>query len=292
MLVLDVNNTEKGQLYSLKSHLPNGFVALRLLFSFRPCSIKPLYRDITSFRRCFFSPLSLFLNIKHSVCNKLSLTTKHISFTHLSFNRLGDRFLACDLHGSIYMFDLNYNRYMRLNRMGITCTAIAYNLKCKTEYLVACIDGTVKCFNTETRDLVGWMKGHEKPILSLSVHPTQGDAVISFSADLAQLWDLKTFECKQKLSINAKRNVELVKIAFAPTTCDIVAMFKDDSIYVWSSSSSSPSAALAAGGDEQQQQQVALKCQFNVAATESNATTTTTTTPASKHAYKCFSISG
>ena len=98
MFILDLNNNDKGQLYTHKSALTNG----------------------------------LFLNIKHTICNKLSMMTKQINFTHLSFNRLGDRFLACDLHGSIYMFDLNYNRYMRLNRLGITCTALAYNLKCKT----------------------------------------------------------------------------------------------------------------------------------------------------------------
>ena len=97
--------------------------------------------------------------------------------------------------------------------IGITCTALAFNLKCKTEYLVACIDGTIKCFNAETRgDLVGWMKGHEKAIISLSVHPTNADVCISFSIDLAQLWCLKTFQCKQKLSINAKKNVEIVRV--------------------------------------------------------------------------------
>ncbi len=214
--------------------------------------------------QCVNNSFRLFLNVKRTICNKLSLATKQIKFTHLSFNRVGDRFLACDLHGTIYMFDLNYNRYMRLNRLGITCTALAYNLKCKTEYLVACIDGTIKCFNTETKDLVGWMKGHEKPIVSLSVHPTNGDMVISFSADLAQLWDLKTFECKQKLNINAKKNIEIVEICFAPSTNDILAVFKDDSIYVWSMPN------------------VNLKCQFN---------TSDEPNQIAKHFYKCLTVS-
>jgi WD40 repeat protein len=143
--------------------------------------------------------------------NKLSLSTKPINFTQIGFNKQGDRFLACDIHGNIYMFDLNYNRYMKVNRIGTNCTALAYNLKAKTEYLVATIDGTIKCFNIETRDLVGWMRGHEKPIVSLSVHTT-GEFVISFSADIAQLWDLKSFECKQKLNINSKNNVEIIKV--------------------------------------------------------------------------------
>lgn len=195
------------------------------------------------------------------------MITKQINFTHLSFNRVGDRFITCDLQGNIYLFDLNYNRFMRLNRIGTTCTALAYNLKCKTEYLVATIDGTIKCFNAETRDLVGWMKGHEKPIISLSVHPTTGDMAISFSADIAQLWDLKTFECKQKLNIDAKKNVEIVRISFAPCTNDIVSLFKDDTIYVWSSDSS-----------------IGLKCQFNV-----DEKATSDDTP--KHFYKCFSVS-
>ena len=199
MIILDINNNDKGQLYTQKSTLSNGLVCLNAIFF----SLNKLIVFLIFHR--------LFLNIKHTICNKLSMLTKQINFTHLSFNRLGDRFIACDLHGSIYMFDLNYNRYMRLNRLGITCTALAFNLKCKTEYLVACIDGTIKCFNTETRDLLGWMKGHEKPIISLSVHPVN-DTVISFSVDLAQLWDLKTFECKQKLNINSKKNVEIIKV--------------------------------------------------------------------------------
>ena len=126
---------------------------------------------------------------------------------------------------------------MRLNRIGTTCTVLAFNLKCKTEYLVATIDGTIKCFNTETRDLVGWMKGHERAIVSLSVHPGTGDMVISMSSDVAQLWDLHTFECKHKLNINSKKNIEIIKICFAPTTNDIVSIFKDDTIAVWSSES-------------------------------------------------------
>ncbi len=209
--------------------------------------------------------------MKNSVSNKLSLLTKQISFTHLSFNRSGDRFLACDLQGSIFMFDLTYNRFLRLNRLGITCTGLSYNLKCKTEYLVACIDGTIKCFNTETKDLVGWMKGHEKPILGLSVHPTNGDMVLSFSCDLAQLWDLKTFECKQKLNINSKKNVEIVKICFAPSTNDIISLFKDDTIYIWSS------------------ENISLKCQFNVYENNENNNQTYEQTPI--HFYKCLSIS-
>lgn len=149
---------------------------------------------------------------------------------------------------------------MRLNRIGTTCTALAYNLKCKTEYLVATIDGTIKCFNAETRELVGWMKGHEKQIHSLSVH-SNGELVISFSSDVAQLWDLKTFECKQKLNIDAKLNVEIMKISFAPSTNDIVCIFKDDSIFVWSS------------------ERIELKCQFDVSEEDMIS-------------YRAYSISG
>jgi WD40 repeat protein len=111
------------------------------------------------------------------------------------------------------MLDLAYNRYQRINRLGVSCTAIAYNLKCKTEYLVATVDGTVKCFNTETRELVGWMKGHEKPVLGLCVQPSgSATLVVSHSHDLAQLWDVTKFECRQKLSVNSKSNVEIVKV--------------------------------------------------------------------------------
>jgi WD40 repeat protein len=151
--------------------------------------------------------------LKHTICNKLSLATKQINFTQASFNKAGDRVLVCDQLGNIYTLDLAYNRYQRINRLGVSCTSIAYNLKCKTEYLVATVDGTIKCFNTETRELVGWMKGHEKPVLGLCVQSNgSGTLVISHSHDLAQLWDVNKFECKQKLSVNAKNNVEIVKV--------------------------------------------------------------------------------
>ena len=186
----------------------------------------------------FFSLNRLLMTIKNSTSNKLSLQTKQFDFVHLSFNRAGDRFIACDSQGSIYMFDLSYNRFIRIIRLGSTCTALAFNLKCKTEFLVASVDGTLKCFNTETKDLVGWMKANDKSILGLSVH-SSGEIFISYSSDSAQLWDLKTFDCKQKLNINSKESFEIVKISFAPISNQIVALFKDDSIYIWSSDATS-----------------------------------------------------
>ena len=56
------------------------------------------------------------------------------------------------------------------------------------------------------------------------------------------------------------------QISFAPSTNDIVSVFKDDTIYVWSSET------------------IALKCQFNVESSGGQQT--------AKHFYKCFSLTG
>lgn len=58
-----------------------------------------------------------------------------------------------------------------------------------------------------------------------------------------------------------------LKICFAPTTNDIITVFKDDSIYVWTS------------------ENISLKCQFNTCVESSSSSSEP------KHFYKCFSVS-
>lgn len=36
---------------------------------------------------------------------------KNVRFLHLAFDATGDSFLAGDLHGNIYVFDISRNRY-------------------------------------------------------------------------------------------------------------------------------------------------------------------------------------
>ncbi|XP_066479956.1 TBC1 domain family member 31 isoform X2 [Tiliqua scincoides] len=110
------------------------------------------------------------------------------------------------------------------------CTALAFNLHRKTEFLVALADYSVKCFDTVAKELVSWMRGHDSSVSSISVH-CSGRYAITASVDTAQLWDLDTFQRKRKL--NVRQSVGIQKVFFLPLSNTIVSCFKDNSIFAW-----------------------------------------------------------
>ncbi|XP_026698909.1 TBC1 domain family member 31 isoform X2 [Athene cunicularia] len=110
------------------------------------------------------------------------------------------------------------------------CTALAFNLHRKTEFLVALADYSIKCFDTETKELVSWMKGHDSSVSSISVHGS-GRYAITTSTDTAQLWDLDTFQRKRKL--NVRQSVGIQKVFFLPLSNTILSCFKDNSVFAW-----------------------------------------------------------
>ncbi|XP_074842810.1 TBC1 domain family member 31 isoform X2 [Carettochelys insculpta] len=110
------------------------------------------------------------------------------------------------------------------------CTAMAFNLRRKTEFLVALADYSIKCFDTNTKELVSWMRGHDSSVSSISVHGS-GRYAITTSTDTAQLWDLDTFQRKRKL--NVRQSVGIQKVFFLPLSNTILSCFKDNSIFAW-----------------------------------------------------------
>ncbi|POI32069.1 hypothetical protein CIB84_004179, partial [Bambusicola thoracicus] len=110
------------------------------------------------------------------------------------------------------------------------CTALAFNLRRKTEFLVALADYSVKCFDTETQELVSWMRGHDSSVSSISVHGS-GRYAITTSTDTAQLWDLDTFQRKRKL--NVRQSVGIQQVFFLPLSNTILSCFKDNSVFAW-----------------------------------------------------------
>uniref|UniRef100_A0A8C5MW77 TBC1 domain family member 31 n=1 Tax=Leptobrachium leishanense TaxID=445787 RepID=A0A8C5MW77_9ANUR len=125
----------------------------------------------------------------------------------------------------LYIFDL-------LQRTTQACTALSFNLHRRTEFLVALADYSVKCFDTDTKELVSWMRGHDSAVTSISVHGS-GRYAITTSSDTAQLWDLDTFQRKRKLNI--RQSVGIQKVFFLPLSNTILTCFKDDSIFAWES---------------------------------------------------------
>ncbi|NXK37038.1 TBC31 protein, partial [Piprites chloris] len=173
------------------------------------------------------APRGLIVNIIHSVQGYHSKT---IRFLNVAFDSSGDSLLAGDRQGNIYVFDLNGNRFSLVQRTMQACTALAFNLRRKTEFLVALADYSVKCFDTETKELVSWMRGHDSSVSSISVHGS-GRYAITTSSDTAQLWDLDTFQRIRKL--NVRQSVGIQKVFFLPLSNTILSCFKDNSVFAW-----------------------------------------------------------
>ncbi|NXP23167.1 TBC31 protein, partial [Scytalopus superciliaris] len=169
----------------------------------------------------------LIVNIIHSVQGYHSKTVR---FLNVAFDGSGDSLLAGDRQGNIYVFDLNGNRFRLVQRTMQACTALAFNLRRKTEFLVALADYSVKCFDTETKELVSWMRGHDSSVSSISVHGS-GRYAITTSTDTAQLWDLDTFQRIRKL--NVRQSVGIQKVFFLPLSNTILSCFKDNSVFAW-----------------------------------------------------------
>ncbi|XP_008119885.2 TBC1 domain family member 31 [Anolis carolinensis] len=169
----------------------------------------------------------VIINIIHSTTGYHSKT---IRFLNVAFDTSGDSLLAGDHQGNVYAFELAANKFNLVQRTAQACTALAFNLRRKTEFLVALADYSIKCFDTDTKELVSWMRGHESSVSSISVHGS-GRYAITSSADTAQLWDLDTFQRKRKLNI--RQSVAIQKVFFLPLSNTIISCFKDNTVFAW-----------------------------------------------------------
>ncbi|XP_034822446.2 TBC1 domain family member 31 isoform X10 [Pan paniscus] len=169
----------------------------------------------------------IIVNIIH---NTSDYHPKVLRFLNVAFDGTGDCLIAGDHQGNIYVFDLHGNRFNLVQRTAQACTALAFNLRRKSEFLVALADYSIKCFDTVTKELVSWMRGHESSVFSISVHAS-GKYAITTSSDTAQLWDLDTFQRKRKLNI--RQSVGIQKVFFLPLSNTILSCFKDNSIFAW-----------------------------------------------------------
>ncbi|XP_077384166.1 TBC1 domain family member 31 isoform X2 [Festucalex cinctus] len=153
-----------------------------------------------------------------------------VRFLHAAFNATGESFLAGDHHGNIYTFDISRNRFRLVQKTGQACTALALGLHRSTEFLVALVDNTIKCFDQDTNQMISWMRGHEGAVSSISVH-SSGRYAVTTSLDTAQLWDLDTFQRKRKL--NVYQSVGVQKVFFLPLSNTFLSCFSDNSIFAW-----------------------------------------------------------
>ncbi|XP_071502457.1 TBC1 domain family member 31-like [Diadema antillarum] len=174
----------------------------------------------------------LMIQISKDTSGTLTSQGHAIRFLQAAFDAGGERFVAGDHQGHIYVFDLHKNRFQLVQKTGVPCTALAFNLRHKTEYLVALSDCSLKCYDTDTKEMVAWMKGHDTPVHSISVHAS-GRYALTTSSDTSLLWDLDTFTRKRKL--NVKDDVNITKVFFLPLSNTIMTCFRDDTIFAWES---------------------------------------------------------
>ncbi|XP_053323664.1 TBC1 domain family member 31 [Spea bombifrons] len=171
----------------------------------------------------------IIVNIVHGGAARHPTTMR---FLQVAFDGSGDSFLAGDHLGHVYLFNLNRNTFDLVQRTAQACTALAFNLHRKSEFLVALADYSVKCFDADSKELVSWMRGHDSAVTSISVHGS-GRYAVTTSSETAQLWDLDTFQRKRKL--NVRQSVGIQKVFFLPLSNTILSCFKDDSIFAWES---------------------------------------------------------
>ncbi|ETE64875.1 WD repeat-containing protein 67, partial [Ophiophagus hannah] len=161
----------------------------------------------------------IIVNIIHTTTGYHSKT---IRFLNVAFDCSGEFLLAGDHQGNIYVFDLVGNRFNLVQRTGQACTALAFTLRRKTEFLVALADYSIKCFDTATKELVSWMRGHDSSVSSISVHGS-GRYAITCSTDTAQLWDLDTFQRKRKLNVRHSVGIQKITRSLRGTSILFVA---------------------------------------------------------------------
>uniref|UniRef100_UPI00358F1C90 TBC1 domain family member 31-like n=2 Tax=Myxine glutinosa TaxID=7769 RepID=UPI00358F1C90 len=151
-------------------------------------------------------------------------------FQHVAFNREGSSFLAADHLGHVYLFDLIKNSFKLVQQCKKACTSLVFTLHEPTEYIAALSDGCIACFNTETCRTVNWLRGHESPVMGISVDPS-GRRAISTSEKTADLWDLESYQHLQRLGV--MRDVGVQTVFFFPVGHTILSCFKDNSIFAW-----------------------------------------------------------
>ncbi|KAJ7360430.1 hypothetical protein OS493_015531 [Desmophyllum pertusum] len=174
----------------------------------------------------------LIVCVSHSTSSAFSLQGRNIRFLRTAFNTTGEAFAAGDHQGNIFVFDLAKNRFSLIHKTGTPCTAISFCLRRKNEVLVALADNSLRCYDTESHELVSWMRGNDSSIHSISVHAS-GRYALTSSNSVAQLWDLDTFS--RKRTLNGAQTVGIQQVLYLPLSNTIVTCFKDDSLFVWDS---------------------------------------------------------
>lgn len=147
-----------------------------------------------------------------------------------TFDSTGQRFAAGDQQGHVYVFDLARNRFSLVQRAGTPCTALAFNMKRKTELIIALADYSVRCVDIETREVLGVMTGHDASVRHVSVH-VSGIYALTTATDCSILWDLNTF--RKRRTLNGAQDVGVQKVCLLDYSCSYCSTLSiDQSVFL------------------------------------------------------------
>jgi hypothetical protein len=152
--------------------------------------------------------------------------------TNAAFNCRGDAIAALNEHGQVVGLELQHNRYTLLRRGGSSGVSVAYSGTLATELFIGLADGSIECFDTEKRLVVGTVRGHRRAIRSLHCHHTQ-PLLLSCSVDALVLWSTRTLSRVRHWSATPAR--PLVCAALPPSGEFVLACL-EHKVRVWRSS--------------------------------------------------------
>ena len=166
-----------------------------------------------------WAPLS-----KYGLCS--ILIGRH--FLHASWDRSGIRCILSDRKGNIILINTKLNKWKFITQVTPAPCLIKFGLA-REEFLVALPDCQVRCYSAQDGSLISVLGGHEKSVKQISLNG-DGTRAITVSPDIAQIWNLSTFERMRKLDVKSK--VELFSVEYLSDE-HLLTIFKDNSIFIW-----------------------------------------------------------
>jgi len=166
-----------------------------------------------------WAPLS-----KYGLCS--ILIGRH--FLHASWDRSGIRCILSDRKGNISLINTKLNKWKFITQVTPAPCLIKFGLA-REEFLVALPDCQVRCYSAQDGSLISVLGGHEKSVKQISLNG-DGTRAITVSPDIAQIWNLSTFERTRKLDVKSK--VELFSVEYLSDE-HLLTIFKDNSIFIW-----------------------------------------------------------
>ena len=120
--------------------------------------------------------------------------------TAVAFNCRCDTLAILNEHGQLIVLELQHNRYNLLKRGGACGTCAVFSRTLASELFVGMADGSIECYDTEKRCMVGHLRGHHLKIRTLSCDNMR-PLLLSCSADAIILWDSSDLSRVRQLAL-------------------------------------------------------------------------------------------